>query len=173
MVIFYRICLFVIYMEVPMAQGIMTRRRKRAACFSFRNEALFTSMQEHPLANHSESLNAAEAARPYMARILRAVTYIQENCLTARISCSLRDISQETGVSPYHFHRLFRSCCGMTPMQFARMCRIEHAKKHMAAGTRFKVVSVRCGFANVAHFSNCFKAQVGITPGAWLRSTKG
>ena len=92
----------------------------------------------------------------------KVLDYIKEN-FSEQIS--LEDLSNEVGISPHHFSRLFKSTIGKSPMQFVMSYRLEQAKK-MLSNKELTLVDIshKCGFSDQAHFSRSFKARYGKSP---------
>src|SRR5471030_397102 len=64
---------------------------------------------------------AAEQA----AKIALACRYIEQ----AESAPALRRLAQEAGISPYHFHRLFKSVTGLTPKGYAAAWRARRVRQ--------------------------------------------
>lgn len=81
---------------------------------------------------------------------------------------SLEALARQTGFSPYHFARLFRSTTGTSPHQFVLRQRIERAQRLLAARDLPLVHVARvCGFADQSHLTQAFKRHLGLTPRAY------
>ncbi len=70
---------------------------------------------------------------------------------------SLDDLSRETGISKYHFLRLFRQQFGITPHQYILNCRINRAKEALENGADIDDVAFDYGFSDLSHFNRRFK----------------
>ena len=109
----------------------------------------------------------ADAARPdCLGRINRAIDYILANL---HHSHTLDDVARAAHVSPFHFHRLFRSIVGETPAQFTRRVRLERAISILSHDPARSLTSVAldCGFASSSDFSRSFKQRYGVPPSAF------
>lgn len=84
----------------------------------------------------------------------------------------LPSIAEEAGLSPFHFHRLFRRCYGETVKQLMTRLQIEYAQTLLLSGVPTRDVGLRSGFANQSHFTSRFKLVTGSTPAAWRRRQK-
>ncbi len=82
----------------------------------------------------------------------------------------LSDLACLSGLSEYHFHRMFRQSCGMTPHAWVTQIRVMRAKE-MLTTTPMAQVALACGFSSQGHFIRRFKDQYGVTPGQYLRLT--
>ncbi len=84
----------------------------------------------------------------------------------------LAGIAGEAFYSRHHFLRLFKSMFGVTPQQYRRRVRIEHAKLLLADGSSATEVGVELGFESLSAFSSSFKALVGSCPSAFALEAK-
>lgn len=77
---------------------------------------------------------------------------------------SLDQISQQVGLSKYHFLRLFRQQIGITPYQYILNCRINRAREALDAGATLNDAVFDYGFSDLSHFNRRFKPIYGMTP---------
>jgi AraC family transcriptional regulator len=91
-----------------------------------------------------------------------------ESRLSANIGLS--DLAGLVGYSPNQLVRLFKSSFGVSPYQYVLQRRVERAKALLRnPRSSLAEVALACGFATQSHFSACFKARTGMTPGAYRR----
>jgi len=84
---------------------------------------------------------------------------------------NLDEMARETGLSVFHFSRVFRQSTGMSPFQYVLKCRIERARELLLAPhARIGDVAIECGFCDQAHFTRHFKRLTGATPAAFVRN---
>ena len=77
-------------------------------------------------------------------------------------------VAAEVGFSRRRLFDVVRAECGMTPKGYQRVARFERA--HRLLGRRpLAEVSVRCGYADQAHFTREWSALAGCSPTTWLR----
>lgn len=95
-----------------------------------------------------------------------AHNYLMDNL--AR-NVSLRELAEQSGLSPYHFLRAFRSRYGLPPHTYQLQQRISLARRLLARGEPIVAVAVEVGFADQSHFTRKFKASVGVTPWQYQR----
>lgn len=99
-------------------------------------------------------------------KTLRDVTeWVDEN-LDAQIRLS--DLAALSNLSEFHFHRMFRQTCGLSPHDWLTQLRIERAKTLLHSLSTSET-ALACGFSNQSHLIRRFKKQMGITPGQYLR----
>lgn len=131
------------------------------------------ALAAHLLCHHSVHGHTSPQLRPSQqlsARQLRSVLdYIEEN-LAANIA--IADLAEVTGLSKVHFIRKFKASTQQTPYQYVVSTRVKKAKQLLSAPqAEFANIAVSCGFADQAHFSNCFKRVVGTSPSNYRRGT--
>lgn len=76
----------------------------------------------------------------------------------------LVDLAMETGLSEFHFHRMFRLCRGISPHQWVTSRRIGTAKNKLAGTETIADIAQACGFACQSHLTRAFKNETGLTP---------
>lgn len=80
-------------------------------------------------------------------------------------SVSLADAAHAACLSPFHFHRAFRSVFGMTPHRYALQHRLERARHLLRATNRsITEICLETGFESLGSFSSLFRRIYGITP---------
>jgi AraC family transcriptional regulator len=80
-------------------------------------------------------------------------------------------LAKQSGLSRFHFIRVFKTETGMTPARYVEQCRIEQAKALIeAAEISLADIADRLGFSDQSHLTRRFKAIVGNTPAAYARA---
>jgi AraC family transcriptional regulator len=86
---------------------------------------------------------------------------------------SLAALSRKAGLSPSHFHRLFKAAIGETPRDYVARLRVERgAFRLLLHDARLVDVALDCGFQNHETFIRAFRRVFGKTPGEyreWIR----
>ena len=96
-------------------------------------------------------------------------------CALLRTRCGERlrmsELVRVSGYSERRLFALFRERLGMTPAHFLARCRIDRAKRLMAARPRPRLldVAIACGFSTPSHFSSVYRQYEGVTPRAACR----
>ena len=85
---------------------------------------------------------------------------------------SLGDLSECSGLSPFHLLRTFRRAIGMPPHAYLRQIRVERAKQSLAVGTPISEAAAAAGFVDQSHLNRVFKRILGMTPGAYAAATR-
>jgi AraC family transcriptional regulator len=78
---------------------------------------------------------------------------------------SLEVVSDELGISQFHFCRLFKQSTGVSPHAYLIQQRVERSK-HLLKQKELTIneIAVCCGFANPSHFAKHFRKHTGISP---------
>ena len=101
----------------------------------------------------------------YIERVNRAVDYV-----VSHLGEPLpKDVSRAALLSPFHFHRVFRSLVGITLADFVKRLRLEKALAMMAHGGKSSLTTIALdsGFSSSSDFSRCFKQRFGVPPSAF------
>lgn len=100
--------------------------------------------------------------KDYILRINKVKNYIEDNLNS---SLSLQEMASVANFSTYHFHRIFLSIVGETPVQYQRRKRLELSAKNLyQTETTIKEVSYKYGYASPAVYSRDFKKHFGKSP---------
>jgi AraC-like DNA-binding protein len=81
--------------------------------------------------------------------------------------------AREACLSPFHFHRLFRSTFGETPHDFLTRRRMDRAR-HLLASGEMSVTEVcfDIGYSSLGSFSTKFQSLVGVPPTQYQREVR-
>lgn len=83
---------------------------------------------------------------------------------------TLADLAAGSGYSPNYFHHVFTSVMGKTPQKYLTCVRVEQAKRLLiGTGTPLSEIAYACGFSSQAYFTEQFRAETGLTPGAYRK----
>jgi AraC-like DNA-binding protein len=86
--------------------------------------------------------------------------------ITTRGEQTIAALASSLRIAPRTLLRRFRRSTGLSPKQFARICRFRHAAFQLMEGNRpgWAQVASGTGFADQAHMINEFKDLTGLTP---------
>ena len=100
--------------------------------------------------------------REHRSRVAGALDYIQDNLAG---DLSLDRLAGRAGVSPYHFHRLFKAMVGEPPKKYVRRLRLEHAAVRLKHTNRSVTgVAFEAGYETHEAFTRAFKSRFGASP---------
>ncbi|GGF59330.1 AraC family transcriptional regulator [Azorhizobium oxalatiphilum] len=81
-------------------------------------------------------------------------------------------VAETVGLSPYHFMRSFRAKTGLSVHRYLTQIRLNHAKALLLRGESAAEVALGAGFFDQSHLINQFRAQFGVTPGAFVAASR-
>ncbi len=101
-------------------------------------------------------------SKDILSKLIKARTFIDTNYST---NISLDELSNNVGMSKYHFVRQFKIVFKETPIERLINNRIRQSKILLkSSNLSISEIAKRTGFANLYYFSNTFKKQNGISP---------
>lgn len=122
--------------------------------------ALMPQVRHSPLLIHDDTFR-----RLCRARDLLAAEYQSQVLLDTA--------AREACLSPFHFHRLFRSTFGETPHDFLTRRRLDRARHLLAAGEMTVTeVCFEVGYSSLGSFSTKFQSLVGVPPTHYQRQVR-
>lgn len=99
----------------------------------------------------------------YREHISRAIDYIEENLCMEELNIAA--VASAAGYSPYHFLRVFREVCGLTPSDYIRKRRISEVVRRIHGENRpISDIAFAFGFNSKENFIRAFKAEHHILP---------
>ena len=104
----------------------------------------------------------------------RHVAAVERACALLRNSDgipSLAELAHAAGISPFHFHRVFKQVTGATPRDYARTHRLGRLAEKLEAGQPVTEAIYASGFGSSSRAYESAPAGLGMTPGARRRST--
>lgn len=85
----------------------------------------------------------------------------------------LAALAKECGLSASQFSRAFRRSVGMPPHRWMIRQRVERAKACLRdSRAPLAEIALARGFSDQSHFTRCFAAWTGVSPGAWRRAVR-
>ncbi|EJN01368.1 AraC family transcriptional regulator [Phyllobacterium sp. YR531] len=119
--------------------------------------------------------DAASVLRSSITRehlqILKAMRFIEEN-ITQPLNVS--EIARSVAMSPSHFAHRFSEFASVTPMQYAKLIRLEKARLLLIDdNVAVNIAAEHSGYASASHFSRDFRKQFGISPNRYAKAFDG
>jgi AraC family transcriptional regulator of adaptative response/methylated-DNA-[protein]-cysteine methyltransferase len=108
-----------------------------------------------------------EAAPRPAAAVARACAQIE----AAEQPPTLGELADAAGMSPYHFHRVFKAATGVTPAAYWRARRDERLRQGLRAGGSVGAAIYEAGFGSA---SGAYEgAALGMTPATYRAGARG
>jgi AraC family transcriptional regulator, regulatory protein of adaptative response / methylated-DNA-[protein]-cysteine methyltransferase len=85
----------------------------------------------------------------------------------------LKDLAEAAGLSPFHFHRLFKAVTGVTPRSYMASKRLTKVQSELAAGTPVADALYGAGYGSSSRLYEQAHATLGMTPAALRKGGKG
>ncbi len=103
-------------------------------------------------------------------RVRRALEY-----LTARWrnQPNLDDVAAHVGLSPSHFHHLFRRFAGITPKAFLQAITLDHAKALLKDSASILDATYEVGLSGPSRLHDLFVTHEAMSPGEWKAGGEG
>jgi AraC family transcriptional regulator of adaptative response/methylated-DNA-[protein]-cysteine methyltransferase len=76
----------------------------------------------------------------------------------------LERLSKAAGMSPYHFHRTFKTATGLTPADYAKAHRSERVRKTLSGGRSVTDAIYGAGYGSSSRFYESSNEVLGMTP---------
>lgn len=80
---------------------------------------------------------------------------------------TLAELAQHAGLSPYHFHRVFKAVTGLTPKAYASAQRARRLREGLGAEGSITTAIVDAGFNSSSRFYETSNARLGMRPRDW------
>ena len=130
----------------------------------FYAESMATALAAHLLRNYSARKHVLKEYEDGLPKykLKQALEYMNAN-LSENVS--LEAVSDELGISQFHFCRLFKQSTGMSPHAYLIQQRVERSKQLLKQKElTINEIAVHCGFANPSHFAKHFRKHTSISP---------
>ena len=82
---------------------------------------------------------------------------------------ALATLAAEAGLSPHHFHRVFKSVTGLTPKGYADAHRKRRVQEHLAEGSNVTEAIYAAGFNSSSRFYEKAETMLGMTPSTFRK----
>jgi AraC family transcriptional regulator of adaptative response/methylated-DNA-[protein]-cysteine methyltransferase len=80
---------------------------------------------------------------------------------------SLGELARPSGMSPWHFHRVFKALTGLTPKAYADAHRAGRLREGLASGATITTAIHDAGFGSSSRFYERSNQRLGMQPKAW------
>jgi AraC family transcriptional regulator len=100
-------------------------------------------------------------------RMASAIAFIEKHLFD---ELNLHRLAEESGLSPYHFHRTFQALAGETVAEYVKKRRLDAAAELLAhTDRRIIEIAVECGFGSQEAFARAFARAFGWPPGLFRK----
>lgn len=106
--------------------------------------------------------------RPQAEAVARACALIE----AAPELPTLRELADAAGLSPFHFHRVFKATTGVTPAEYGRARREERLRQSLRAADSVTEAIFAAGYGSTSAAYGS-SAPLGMTPGAYRAGAEG
>ena len=79
----------------------------------------------------------------------------------------LGELAAQAGLSPWHFHRVFKAVTGLTPRSYATARRAEKVREQLLQGKSVTETLYASGFNSSGRFYEAANGMLGMTPAAF------
>ncbi|BCM92685.1 virulence regulon transcriptional activator VirF [Abditibacteriota bacterium] len=135
------------------------------------SDSLSTALASRLLKNYGVQRPKSESEAHLSPRSWKAVRNFIEEHLDQNIG--LEELAQVAGLSSYYFARCFKATVGLSPHQYIIERRIERAR-HLLSNSSLSIahIALQCGFSDQSHLTRHMKRLMGVTPAAFITSSK-
>ncbi|HEY7977877.1 MAG TPA: AraC family transcriptional regulator [Rhizomicrobium sp.] len=86
----------------------------------------------------------------------------------------LARVAKRSGISAFHFLRVFANVLGVTPHQYLVRARLKHAARLLAGEERAVTdIALDVGFADLSNFVRSFRRAAGVSPREFRKAARG
>jgi AraC family transcriptional regulator of adaptative response/methylated-DNA-[protein]-cysteine methyltransferase len=109
-------------------------------------------------------------AGPHYRQMARAIRFLADHYLDQP---SLEDAASASGLSPFHFQRLFTRYVGISPKAFVAQLTLTRAKAELARGESVLAAALEAGLSGPSRLHDlCLKVEA-MTPGEYAKGGMG
>lgn len=86
---------------------------------------------------------------------------------------ALERLAERIGLSPFHFHRLFKKTTGITPKAYAQACRQRRLQQELQTDAKVSDALYQAGFGASSRLYEQSDALLGMSPGRYKNGAAG
>jgi AraC family transcriptional regulator of adaptative response/methylated-DNA-[protein]-cysteine methyltransferase len=149
----------------------------RPSCASRPARRENVTFHDSPAAALAAGFRPCKRCRPHEAdldaRRAEAVAAACRAIEAAEEPPSLEDLARVAGLSPYHFHRIFKAQTGLTPKAYAAARRGERVRSALASSPSVTAAVHEAGFNSAGRFYAAAEGLLGMKPAAYKAGGSG
>jgi AraC family transcriptional regulator of adaptative response/methylated-DNA-[protein]-cysteine methyltransferase len=105
-------------------------------------------------------MNASTRREQHAVRVIEACRIIEKSETVP----ALGELARSVGLSPYHFHRVFKEATGLTPKEYAAAHREQRVRRGLVRGRSVTEAIHDAGYNSSARFYEKAGETLGMTP---------
>ena len=149
----------------------------RPSCPSRRANPRNVTLHDTPAAARAAGFRPCKRCNPdgasweaqNAARVAKACRLIEET----EEPLPLAGLAKAAGLSPSHFHRMFKAVTGLTPKDYMQAHRAERVREHLAQGQSVTATIYDAGFNSTGRFYAKTTGMLGMTPSRYRAGGAG
>ncbi|MDB6145557.1 MAG: 6-O-methylguanine methyltransferase [Pseudomonas sp.] len=147
--------------------GVYCRASSPSRLPKLENVEFFDSAEQAEAAGYRASKRAAAdqtfMAEQHAALVTKACQIIEQ----ADSVPPLNELAKHVGLSPFHFHRVFKAATGLTPKAYASAHRARKIRKQLEGGGSVTDALYDAGFNSNSRFYESSNGVLGMKPGEY------
>ena len=147
--------------------GVYCRPSSPSRLPRIENVEFFETAEQAEAAGYRPSRRRAadprQVAEQHAAQVTRACQLIEQ----AEFEPTLKQLAAHVGMSPYHFHRVFKAATGLTPKAYAGAHRARKVRRQLTQAGSITDALYEAGYNSNSRFYEASAALLGMTPGAY------
>ncbi|MGE1172908.1 bifunctional DNA-binding transcriptional regulator/O6-methylguanine-DNA methyltransferase Ada [Pseudomonas sp. BW7P1] len=145
--------------------GIYCRPSSLARLPKPQNVEFFDTAEEAEAAGYRPSKRASKDQSDVAAQHAATVAAACRRIESAETLPALNELAEAAGLSPFHFHRVFKAATGLTPKGYAAAHRSRRVRQRLADGDSVTDALYDAGFNSNSRFYESADQLLGMKPG--------
>lgn len=137
------------------------------------NVEYFNTVKDAELAGYRPCKRCRPAARSSHEEMERKIVQACRSIEKSETDLRLQDLAGEAGVSPCHFHRLFKKIVGVTPKQYSSTHRAQCFRGKLAGASSITEAIYAAGYGSSSRAYDKNHDQLAMTPKQYKRGAAG
>lgn len=145
--------------------GIYCRPSSLARLPKPQNVEFFDTAEQAEAAGYRPSKRASKDQSDVAAQHAATVATACQQIASAETLPTLNELAETAGLSPFHFHRVFKAATGLTPKGYAAAHRSRKVRERLADGGSVTDALYDAGFNSNSRFYEAADHLLGMKPG--------